>query len=222
MHPGVDGGAQLAAHLGGGDHGLAVEVAAALGKGLVFQLDHGRARPLEAAHGALRVQRIAKAGIGIDDDGRGHPFGNAGQRVFDLGVRGQADVRAAQARIGDGRAGQVQRAKARLFGHQRRQGVVDAGSQHGARGQLCFQVLLLHCIRFLIQAAPEQRRRGRRGDMAARNRTEQTVAGQIARHVVARNAAGGSARGQQVRQGAAIQAQDAALRVDVQPALRMK
>jgi hypothetical protein len=64
----VQRGAQLAAHLGGaGHHGLAVEVAAALGEALVLQLDHRGAGALEAAHRALHVQRIAEAGVGVDD-----------------------------------------------------------------------------------------------------------------------------------------------------------
>ncbi len=128
----VDSGFEFAAHLCRGDDGFAVQMPTALGKALVFQLDHGRARALKAAHGALHIQRVAKAGVGIDDDGRGHPLSDARQRVLHLGKGGQANVGAGQARVGDGRAREVQRLKARLLGHQRGERVVHAGSQHCA------------------------------------------------------------------------------------------
>ncbi|MNS99289.1 hypothetical protein D3C72_1336880 [compost metagenome] len=142
IHPRIHRRAQLAAHFGGGDHRLAVEMAAALGKGLVFQLDHRGARAFKAAHRALRVQRIAKARVGIHDDRRGHALGDPRQRVLHFRIGGQADVRAPQPGVGDGRARQVQRVKTRLLGDERRQGIVDAGGQHGAGGQLRFQCLL--------------------------------------------------------------------------------
>ena len=86
---------ELAAHLSHRHHGFPVEVAAALGKTLIFNLHHGCASTLKTAHGALGVERVAKAGVGIHDDGRAHALGDAGQRVFNLGVSGQSHVRAA-------------------------------------------------------------------------------------------------------------------------------
>jgi hypothetical protein len=38
------------------------------GKALVLELDHRGAGALEAAHRALHVERVAEAGVGIDDD----------------------------------------------------------------------------------------------------------------------------------------------------------
>ena len=60
-------GADLAAHLGRRDQRLAVEMAAALGKVLVLELDRVGAGALELAHGALDVERVAVAGVGVDD-----------------------------------------------------------------------------------------------------------------------------------------------------------
>ena len=125
----VQRGLELAAHLAYRHHRLAVQVPAALGKALVLNLDHGGACALKAAHGALGVEGVAEAGVGIDDDGRAHALGDAGQGVFHLGVGGQAHVGAAQPRVGNGSARQVQRLKARLLRHQGAQGVVHAGAR---------------------------------------------------------------------------------------------
>ena len=129
----VQRGLELAAHLGHGHHGFAVQVPATLGKALVLNLDHGGACALKAAHGALGVECVAKARVGVADDGRAHALGDAGQGVFHLGVGGQAHVGAAQPRVGNGSARQVQRLKARLLRHQGAQGVVHAGARM-ARG----------------------------------------------------------------------------------------
>ena len=62
--------------------------------------------------------------------GSAHAFGDARQRVGHFGEGGQADVGAAEPRVGDRRARQVQRLEAGLLGDQRRQRVVDAGREH--------------------------------------------------------------------------------------------
>ena len=65
--PRVAGGLDLGHHLGGRDHALAGEMAAALGPRLVFDVHAGDAGFLVIADGAPRVDRIAVAGIGIGD-----------------------------------------------------------------------------------------------------------------------------------------------------------
>jgi hypothetical protein len=142
---------QLAGHLGHRDHGLAVEVAAAFGEALVFQLDHRGAGALEGTHRALRVQRIAEAGVGVDDHRQRHALGDARQRVFHLGGGGQPDVGAAQPRVGDGRARQVQRLEAGLLGDQCRQRVVDARGQQ--RRGLCQSLFQRHAVSSSARAA---------------------------------------------------------------------
>jgi len=130
----VERGPQLPAHLGARDHALAIEVAAALGKGLVLQLHHGRAGALERAHRALRVQGVAEAGIAVHDDGQRDPFRDARERVGHLGRRGQSDIGAAEARVGDGGAREVQGLEAGLFRNEGGERVVNAGGEDGGRG----------------------------------------------------------------------------------------
>ena len=69
--PRIDGGLDLAGHLGGRDEALVVQMAAALREALVLELDRARAGALEEPHRALDVERIAVAGVGIDDERRG-------------------------------------------------------------------------------------------------------------------------------------------------------
>ena len=65
---GVEGGVQLGHHLGRRDDLLAGEVAAALGEGLILELNRVGAAPLERLHGPTDVQRSAEPGVGVDDD----------------------------------------------------------------------------------------------------------------------------------------------------------
>jgi hypothetical protein len=131
--PRVQRRAQLAAHLGRGHHGLAVQVTTTFGETLVLELDHRRTRTLEGAHRALRVQRVAEAGVGVDDDRHAHTLGDAGQRLFDLGAAHQPHVGAAQQGVGDRRTRQVQRLEAGLRRHQGAERVIDTGRQQRAR-----------------------------------------------------------------------------------------
>ena len=115
---------------------------------MVFQLHHGGPGALKAAHRALHVQGIAKAGVAVHDHRRAHPLGDAGQRVLHLAEGGQADVGAAQPGVGDRGARQVQGLKTGLLGHQRAQGVKNAGGQQGFRlGQPGFECVHgRHCV----------------------------------------------------------------------------
>ena len=85
------------------DHALVGEMAAALGKGLVLDLDRGGARALEQPDRPLDVQRIAVAGVGVDDDRRRHALADMGERIGDLAHRDEADVGPAEPGIGDAR-----------------------------------------------------------------------------------------------------------------------
>jgi hypothetical protein len=64
----VDGRLDLPHHLCGRDHLLAREMAAALGKDLVLDLQRIGAGALEQLHRAYHVHGIAEAGIGIDHE----------------------------------------------------------------------------------------------------------------------------------------------------------
>ena len=60
-------GADLLHHLLGGDHFLALQVAAALRPHLVLEHQAGHARALERAHRVMHVDRIAVAGVGVGE-----------------------------------------------------------------------------------------------------------------------------------------------------------
>ena len=126
----IDRGADLAAHLLRRDQRLAVEMAAALGEVLVLELDRGGAGALELADGAMDVQRVAVAGVGVDDQVRGHAVADQRQRLGHLGHGDEPDVRPAEPRVGDGGAGDVERLEAGLRRDQRGERVIDARRHH--------------------------------------------------------------------------------------------
>ncbi len=129
----VDRRLDLARHLAGRDHDLLGKVAAALRVGLVLDLDGVGARALEGAHGALRIERIAEAGIRIDDEPRRDAIADEGDGLGNLGGRHEADVRPAEPRIGDGRPRNVQGLEAGGIGNECREGIIDAWRQNNAR-----------------------------------------------------------------------------------------
>ena len=79
-------------HLGGGDHLLALEMAAALGKHLVLDLDRVGAGALQHLDGAPHVERVAEAGVGIDHQRAGKHLADRGDVVGKLGQRDEPVV----------------------------------------------------------------------------------------------------------------------------------
>ena len=128
--PRVDRGADFAAHLVRRDQRLAVEVAAALGKILVLELDRVGAGALELADRAHHIERVAVAGVGIDDQVRADPVANERQRIDHLGHGDEADVGAAEPGVGDGRAGDIERREPGLARDQRGERIVDPRRNH--------------------------------------------------------------------------------------------
>src|SRR5262249_58322328 len=63
--PGIDRGAKLAAHFGGRDQHLAIEMTAALGKILILDLYGVGADAFELPHRAGHVKRVAIAAIAV-------------------------------------------------------------------------------------------------------------------------------------------------------------
>ena len=98
----IQRGLELAHHLLHRHHRLAIQMAAALGEGLVFQLDHGGTCPLKPFDRAHHIKRVAKTCVSIHDDRQTDTLGDAGQRVGHLGEGGQTNVRAAQSGVGNG------------------------------------------------------------------------------------------------------------------------
>ena len=108
---------------------------AALGKILVLDLDRVGARALEQAHGALDIERIAVAGVGVDHEMRAHAVADQRDGLDHLVHADQADVGAAEPRIGDGRAGDIERLEAGLLRDQRGERVVDARRDQDRRAR---------------------------------------------------------------------------------------
>ena len=88
-------------------------MAAALGKLLVLELDRAGAGALEQPHGALDVERVAVAGVGVDDQMGVDAVADQRDGVDDLAHGDEADVGAAEPRVGDRRAGDIERLEAR-------------------------------------------------------------------------------------------------------------
>ena len=111
-------GAELLRHLRRRHDRLVVVVAAALGKRLVLQVERGHPGPLELAHRATDVQRVAVAGVGVGDDRHARLLDDVGEPVDDLARREQAEVGIAHA-ARDPPAGGVERGEARARGQTR-------------------------------------------------------------------------------------------------------
>ncbi|MCY1238474.1 hypothetical protein D9M72_512150 [compost metagenome] len=131
---GIDGGLDLVDGFLGGDHLLAREMAAALGRDLVLELDAVGARALQHAHRVAHVQRVAEAGVGIDDQRQVHGVADARRVVGDLVQAHEALVGQAEPHVGDARAGDVNGFEAQVFDDARRQRVEGARHQHAAAG----------------------------------------------------------------------------------------
>src|SRR3546814_6915419 len=72
--------------------GLALQMAATLGKSLIFQLYHRGAGFFEAAHRAHHIQRIAETGVAVHDNRQLYPVGYARQGLLDFRVGGKAHI----------------------------------------------------------------------------------------------------------------------------------
>ena len=116
----VAGGADLLRHGARGDHALAGEMAAALGEFLVLELDRVGAGALQHLDRAGGVDRVAEAGIGIDDERQGDGFAHGGDVLGELGEGQQPDIGRAQEAVGDARAGDIGGGKAQLLDDARR------------------------------------------------------------------------------------------------------
>ena len=132
----------LADHLLRGDQRLVRQMAATFGDGLVLELDSAGAGAFEDAHGALDVQRIAIAGVGVHDQRRLDALADMGQRIGHLAHGHETDVGAPELGIGDGGARQIERLESRIGGDGGGEGIEHPGSEHdSARGEPCAQAL---------------------------------------------------------------------------------
>ena len=123
----------LADHFGGRDQHFVVEMAAALRKILVLDLDRVGAGALEQADGALDIEGIAVAGVGIDDQMCAHAVADQRDGFHHLAHAHQADVGPAEPGIGDAGARDVKRVEPGLLCDQRCERVIDAGRDEDRR-----------------------------------------------------------------------------------------
>jgi hypothetical protein len=101
-------------------------VPAALGVLLIFQVKSGHARRLELPDRPHDVERLAEAGVRVDDDGDRHRFRRVAGVPDDLFQGHQPDVRIAGDPVGGPGTRDIDSRKARPLGQQRDRGVEDA------------------------------------------------------------------------------------------------
>src|SRR5665213_333185 len=130
---GIDRRLDLIGHLGGRDQRLIVEMSATLGKTLIFDLDRLRARLLKQTHRAIDSERVAVAGIGIDNEIGVDAVADQRDRINDFGETDQANVRPSQPRIGDGSTRYIERVKTGLRCDQCSERIVNTGGYHNRR-----------------------------------------------------------------------------------------
>ena len=106
---------------------------AALGKVLILDLDRVGAGALQKAHGALHIERIAVAGVGVDNEMCADAVADQRDGLHHLAHPDQADIGTAEPRIGDAGAGDVERFEARALGDERGQRIVHAGGDQDRR-----------------------------------------------------------------------------------------
>ncbi len=129
--PRRDGRLQLADHLAGRDHVLALHVAAALGRLLVLQVDARHAARLVVVHRADHVDRVAVAGVGICDHRDGDRLRHAPGVLDHLAARQQRHIGTAEQGAGGGEAAHVDDVEAGLLDQPSGQPVVGTDGQHG-------------------------------------------------------------------------------------------
>ena len=152
---GVAGGAHFRDHRFHRDDLLAREETASLGKHLVFDVQGGHAGVFVLADGAMNVERIAVAGVGVADDGDVYRLRNRARVGGHLGHREQAQVGIA-AGGGGAEAGHVDRVEAGGGGEFCLQAIEDEGrDDHFGAGEQIAQARswFIHCGRSVeIQA----------------------------------------------------------------------
>ena len=100
-------------------------MSAALGKILILKLDRIGAGALEKPHRALDIERIAVAGVGVDDEMRADPIADQRDGLHHFAHADEADIGPPQPRMRDAGAGNIKRFKSRALGDQRGKRIVD-------------------------------------------------------------------------------------------------
>src|SRR6185312_13697270 len=132
--PRVERGLDFTDHLLRWDERLVVEMAAALGKRLVLDLDCVRARSLEQADRARHIERITITGVRIDNEMAADAIADQGNRVNDLTHCDQANVGPAELRIGNTGSRYIERRESRPLGEMGGQCIIDTRRDENRRG----------------------------------------------------------------------------------------
>ena len=128
--PRINGRLHLAQHLVERNDMLAVEMAAFFRKLLILDLNPGSARALKHLHSANRVERVAKARIGVDQQRKTDHVRDRIDVRGDLAQRRQADVRHTKIHVGDAGAGYVNRLESGILDHPREQPIGGSGEHN--------------------------------------------------------------------------------------------
>jgi hypothetical protein len=104
-------------------------VTAALRKSLILDLDGVGAGALQQPHRSLNVERIAVAGVGVDNQMSADTITDQLHRLDDLAHADETDVGAPKMRVCDACSGDVQRLEAGALGNQRGERIVHAGRE---------------------------------------------------------------------------------------------
>ena len=146
-------------------HLLAGHVPAPLRPHLVLEEQAGGAGGLPQLDGAHRVEGVAVAGVGVDDDHRlGHRRADAAGHLGHLDLREHAHVGAPEQRAGHGEAGEEHDLEAGACRQPRRQRIPHAGHEHRLAGrQSRSQIVTVHGV----TVAPDQRHTGSRSSHQA-------------------------------------------------------
>ena len=128
--PRIESGLDLANHFLRRDQRLVVEMPASLGKCLIFELNRVRPRALEQADRAADVQRVAVAGISIDDERGADTIADHGGGVDDFAHGDETDIGASETGIGNGRPRHIERRKPRPLGEMRGERIENSRRHH--------------------------------------------------------------------------------------------
>ena len=137
----VNRGPHLSDHLIGRNQLLAGEVAAAFRRVLVLDLNRAGANLLEDPDRVSDIDRVAEAGVGIDDQRQIDNAANSQNVIGDLAQIHESEVGQPEVHVGKASASQINRLEAEIGDHPRRKRVGGAGQydpkvvgKHAAEG----------------------------------------------------------------------------------------
>ena len=128
VHARVHRGTDLLNHLVERHDILAGEVTTLLRKHLVLDLQTCRTSPLDHAHSPRNVDRIAEAGVPVDEDRHRHRIDDRPDVVGKLAQGDQAYIRYAKVHVGNAGTGDIDAVVAQILGHARKQRIWRAGN----------------------------------------------------------------------------------------------